>query len=77
MPVLLAAALWAVVRVATRRRLPALLVALALVGMMLAVQVQINWNSDARGLQRYLVWMLPMLAWLVAQAWQGRARTWT
>ena len=75
-PVLLAAALWAVVRVATRRMLPALLVALALAGMMLAVQAQINWNSDARGLQRYLVWMLPMLAWLVAQAWQGRARTW-
>ena len=75
-PVLLAAGVWAAVRLTARRALPAALVALAVAGMMLAVQVQINWNSDGRGLQRYLVWMLPMLAWLVVQAWQGRTRTW-
>lgn len=75
-PVLLVAAPWAVIRLAARRVLPAVFVAAALAGMMLAVQVQTNWNSDARGLQRYLVWMLPMTAWLVAQAWHGRARAW-
>ena len=75
-PVLLAAALWAALRLAARRTLPAMLVAVALAGLMLAVQVQSNWNTDGRGLQRYLVWMLPMLAWLVGHAWQGRARAW-
>ncbi len=75
-PVLLAAALWAPVRLVAQRHRPGMLLAAAVTGVMLAVQVQINWNTDARGLQRYLVWMLPMLAWLVAQAWHGRARTW-
>jgi hypothetical protein len=75
-PVLLAAALVTPVRLAAQRNLQATLLGLALAGMMLAVQVQMNWNSDGRGLQRYLVWMLPILSWLVFHAWAGRARTW-
>ncbi len=49
-------------------------VAVALTGMLVAVQVQGNWNSDGRGLMRYLVWMLPMLAWLVVAGLRGAVR---
>lgn len=55
-----------------RRRL--LLVAVA--GMMLGAQTQMNWNSAAMGLHRYLVWMLPALAWLAVDALHGTARRW-
>jgi len=73
-PVLLVAAPWAIARHVARRDPRALAVAITLAGVMLAVQVQINWNSDGRGLHRYLVWLLPVLVWLVLDAWEGRAR---
>lgn len=73
-PVLLIAAPLAAWRLARRGDRRAVLIALAVVGMLLAVQTQINWNSDGRGLRRYLVWMLPPLAWLVVTAWSGRWR---
>ena len=73
-PVLLVVAPWALARHVGRRDVRALAVATTLAGVMLAVQVQVNWNSDGRGMHRYLVWLLPILIWLVLDAWEGRAR---
>lgn len=70
-PVLLFGAAGGAVVLAMRRDVRAVLVALAVTGMVLGVQVQVNWNSDCRGLQRYLVWMLPPLAWLALEGWGG------
>jgi len=71
MPVLLLAFAAGLVRAVGRRAAPELLVAAALCGMLVSVQVQKNWNSDGCGMMRYLVWMLPAFAW-VASAGIGR-----
>lgn len=39
-------------------------VAVATIGMMLMAQTQTNWNGGAAGLHRYLVWMIPLFAWV-------------
>lgn len=44
-----------------------LAVVVAVVGMMLMAQTQTNWNGGAAGLHRYLVWMIPLLAWVAAE----------
>ena len=74
-PVLLLASALAMPVLLLKRDGRAVLTTLAVVGMMLGVQVQVNWNSDCRGLLRYLVWMLPPLAWLIAVGFNGRWRT--
>lgn len=48
----------------------------ALVAMMTVVQVQLNWNSAGMGLQRYLLWMLPVVTWIVAGASTPHRRAW-
>jgi len=73
-PVLLVAAPWSAWRLGRRGDLAALLLVAAVAGMLLGMQTQINWNTDGRGLRRYLVWVLPAMAWLVVRAWHGRAR---
>lgn len=73
-PVLLVAAPWAVWRQARGGDAVALVMAVAVVGMLLGMQTQINWNTDGRGLRRYLVWVLPALAWFVVRAWHERVR---
>jgi hypothetical protein len=65
-PVLLVTVAFGLAGAAGRRAAAPLLVAAAVVGMLLSVQVQKNWNSDGCGLMRYLVWMLPPLAWVAA-----------
>jgi hypothetical protein len=75
-PVLLVALPVALWRLRTTRNLRASLVAIAVTGLLLVVQVQINWNSDGRGLHRYLLWMLPSMVWLVLEVWQRRTRPW-
>ena len=58
-----------------RGRSAALLaVAVAVAGMALAVQTQGNWNGGGAGLHRYLVWMLPPLAWVAADGLGRRGR---
>jgi hypothetical protein len=66
-PVLLIAAAGGAVALFVRRDVRGILVTLALIGMLVGVQVQVNWNSDCRGMMRYLVWMLPPMAWLVIE----------
>lgn len=41
-------------------------VAVAVIGMMLMAQTQTNWNAGAAGLHRYLLWMIPLFAWVAA-----------
>jgi len=70
-PVLLLAVPMAVAASVRRREwlwLPALL---AVAAMVVAVQVQVNWNGDGRGLLRYLVWVIPPLAWVCARGLTG------
>jgi hypothetical protein len=74
-PVLLAAAPLGAAALAARRDARGVLVALAVAGMLLGVQVQVNWNSDCRGVMRYLVWMLPPLTWLAVGGLPGGWRT--
>jgi hypothetical protein len=63
----------AVVRLARQRALDALLVAAALLGMAVATQTHVNWNSAAIGVQRYLLWFTPILAWLAVEGlWPTR-----
>lgn len=64
-PWLLIALPLAVVRLVSRRDAIGLAVAVAMGGVALAVQSQLNWNTDGRGLMRYLLWMLPAFTWLV------------
>jgi hypothetical protein len=73
-PVLLVAAPLGAWRLVRQGQPTALLLVVAIVGMLLGMQTQVNWNTDGRGLRRYLVWMLPALAWFVAQAWHDRGR---
>jgi hypothetical protein len=62
-----------VVGLALRRSVDGLLVAASLVGMSMVTQTHINWNSATIGVQRYLVWMLPVLAWLAVEGvWPNR-----
>lgn len=73
-PVFLLSAPLGAVALILRRDVRGVLVALAVVGMTLGVQVQTNWNSDCKGVMRYLVWMLPPLAWLTVEGLAGRGR---
>lgn len=73
-PVLLVAAPWGAWRLVRQGHPAALLLAAAVIGMLLGMQTQINWNTDGRGLRRYLIWVLPALAWFVVQAWHDRVR---
>lgn len=67
-PWLLVALPLAVARLVQRRETTALAVAVAMGGVALAVQSQLNWNTDGRGLMRYLLWMLPAFTWIVFRA---------
>jgi hypothetical protein len=58
-----------------RCSIAALAVSLTVVGMALAAQTQGNWNGGGAGLHRYLVWMIPPLAWVAADGLGRRGRT--
>lgn len=72
-PVLCLGAPWGAWRAGRRGDVAVLLLVVAVAGMLLGMQMQINWNTDGRGLRRYLVWVLPAMAWVVARAWRDRA----
>jgi hypothetical protein len=66
-PALLLLAGVAGLRILFTRNLAGLGMVAVLTSMILACQVTTLWISAAAGLMRYAVWMLPVLAWLVAQ----------
>ncbi len=47
-----------------RGRWRGILILLALLGMILLVAPQRNWNAGCAGMMRYAIWMVPLLAWL-------------
>ena len=47
-----------------RGRIRGILVLAVLLGMILLVAPQRNWNAGTAGMIRYAVWMVPLLAWL-------------
>lgn len=47
-----------------------------LVAVAVGTQVSRNWNSGCDGLQRYLVWMLPLAAAVAVDGFAGRRRLW-
>lgn len=59
-------------RLAYARNRRGLLLAAGGVAMAVGVEVQHNWNSDCVGLHRYLVWMIPVAAGVVVEAFGGR-----
>lgn len=67
LPGLFLLALAALAQVIWKRSLPGLAVAAALAGMIVAVQLTPNWNCGEALMMRYLVWMVPPLAWLVVE----------
>jgi hypothetical protein len=50
-----------------RGRVRGILVMAVLLGMILLVAPQRNWNSGAAGMIRYAVWMVPLIAWLAVE----------
>jgi hypothetical protein len=76
LPVLVVGMLVGTVRmVYTRNRNGLLLVASGL-GMALGTEVSHNWNSSCFGLQRYLVWMIPVAAGVAVVGIGGCRRMW-
>ncbi len=67
LPGLALLALVALAQVLRTRSLPGLAVAAALAAMVLGVQVNYNWNNGAALMMRYVLWMVPLMAWLVAE----------
>ena len=61
-PLLVVGAVAGAVRLAVLGRVRGLLLVGAGLAMVVGVQVAHNWNSDGVGVQRYLVWMIPVAA---------------
>ncbi len=74
-PLLLVGAGFGAARLVYRRDRRGLLLLGASVAVALGTQVSRNWNSQCDGLQRYLVWLLPMFAAITVTGFGGR-RLW-
>ena len=70
-PLLVVGAAVGAVRLAFLRHVRGLLLVAAGVAMAVGVQVAHNWNSDCVGLQRYLVWMIPLAAGVAVEGLSG------
>jgi hypothetical protein len=75
-PVLVFAFAVGVVGVLLRRQWRGLLLLAAAAAVAAGVQVAHNWNSAGDGLQRYLVWMIPLAAGVAVEGIGGRWRLW-
>ncbi|QJW93080.1 hypothetical protein [Frigoriglobus tundricola] len=79
-PVVLAAGVFGAGRLAAGRDPRGLLLLVATVGVAVGTQVSQNWNSSCDGLQRYLVWLIPLVAGVavagIAPAGAGGPRLW-
>jgi hypothetical protein len=67
---------YAAVRIVIRRDLRALLLLGATIAVAVGTQVSRNWNSGCDGLQRYLVWLIPLLAGVVVYGFRNRCALW-
>jgi hypothetical protein len=73
-PVLVVGAGAGAVRLAYTRNVRGLILLAGGVGVALGVQVAHNWNSGCDGLQRYLVWMVPVAAGVAVEGLAGARR---
>lgn len=71
-PLLVVGAVAGAVRLAVLGRVRGLLLVGAGLAMVVGVQVAHNWNSDGVGVQRYLVWMIPVAAGVAVEGLGGR-----
>lgn len=65
-PLLLVLTIVAVTIALVRRQWVGLLIAATLLAIVLLSESTTNWNSGCFGMMRYTIWMIPLLAWLVA-----------
>jgi len=61
-PVVLVAGAFGAIRLAAVRDVRGLLLLIATVAVAVGTQVSQNWNSSCDGMQRYLVWLIPLVA---------------
>jgi hypothetical protein len=66
MPLLLVGAIVGSAALLRRKEATAVFLLPAVAGMWVAVQLQANWNGGCLGMMRYLLWIVPALAWLAA-----------
>jgi len=76
MPLLVVGTSFGVMRLLYTRNVRGLLLVSALVSMAVGLQVAHNWNSSCEGLQRYLLWMVPLAAGIAVEGIGGRWRLW-
>jgi hypothetical protein len=76
-PLLVLGGIVGTVRLLIRRSLPGIVMAGALLAIAVGTEVQVNWNSGCLGVQRYVVWMIPCVAWLMVEglgsSWVARS----
>ncbi|MCS6863906.1 MAG: hypothetical protein RMJ56_02375 [Gemmataceae bacterium] len=62
-----------------RNSVKGLVMLLTIAAVAVATEMQVNWNSGCLGIQRYLVWQIPALAWVMLEglgsSWAARAVT--
>jgi len=73
-PVLVIGMVAGAIRLAYTRNVRGLILLGGAVGVALSVQVAHNWNSADYGLQRYLVWILPLAAGVTVEGLAGTRR---
>jgi hypothetical protein len=76
LPVLVVAMVVGAIRMVYSRNWRGLLLAASGVAMAVGAEVAHNWNSGCEGLQRYLVWMVPVAAGVAVEGIGGRSRMW-
>lgn len=75
-PLLVAGMIYGAVRIARRGDAHGVLLLTGTLAVMVGTQVSRNWNSGCDGLQRYLVWVLPLAAGVAVTGIGGRRRLW-
>jgi hypothetical protein len=75
-PLLAFGFVFAAVRVALRRDLRELALLGATVAVAVATQVSRNWNSSCDGIQRYLVWLIPLVAGVIVCGFRNGRALW-
>ncbi len=76
LPAVVLALLFGSIRMLVLGNIRGLLLASAGIAMAIGTQVSANWNSGCEGLQRYLVWMLPVVAGVAIEGIGGTTRMW-
>jgi hypothetical protein len=76
-PVIVIGLIFGLIRLVILGNTRGLLLAAGGIAMAVGTQVAHNWNSACDGLQRYLVWMLPVAAGVAIEGIGGKWRMWT